>query len=133
MTEPTRPTRAEILAEPPGRRLDGWVAEYVTKWAPSGMTLDMAGTPFPESLPEYSRDIAAAWGVVEYLTGFDYVKIHVMASHYHGDHCSVIAAHPSQREDGCPVAGDTLAIWGESAAHAISRAALLSVLEGGAP
>lgn len=64
-----KPTREQILSEPAGPRLDAWVAEFVTKWEPTGLSRDMTGKPFPEPMPRYSQDIAAAIAVAEHLTG----------------------------------------------------------------
>ena len=68
----TTPTREEVLAEPAGRRLDGWVGVFVLGWVPAeGYLLApvdaaaLAGGTDPDTLPAFSTDIAAAWHVVE--------------------------------------------------------------------
>jgi len=62
-----KPTREQVAAEPAGRRLDGWVAEFVTGWGPSAIARDMNGVPFPEDVPHYSTDPGDAWAVVGHL------------------------------------------------------------------
>lgn len=55
----TRPTEGEIRAEPAGRRLDAWVAEYVTSWKAQRVMCDFNGIPWPDEVPHYSTDPAA--------------------------------------------------------------------------
>lgn len=65
-------TREQILAEPPGPRLNAWVAEYVMGWTygpdyvedlgPVNGWSDANGNPV--EIPLFSTDIEAAWIVV---------------------------------------------------------------------
>lgn len=84
-TTDARPTAADVLAEPAGRRMDAWVSEHVMRLAPRQVrvcggteTVAVWGAPaltdgvwFRDDLlaygapPRYSADIAAAWEVVE--------------------------------------------------------------------
>ena len=81
--------------------------------------------------PRYSSSIAAAWQIVEKLTGWEYVKVLIYESHYHGTTCRVTAPDPTQRQDGCPVIrdGDSLGVPEScvSAPLAICLAALKAV------
>ena len=68
---PDRPTRDDVLAEPPGPRLDAWVAEWVMGWEDVRVTAAFGAThvlwgnppgqPGSVPVPAYSTDIAAAW------------------------------------------------------------------------
>lgn len=78
-------------------------------------------------VPDYSGDIAAAWQVVEKLTEGEYVKVSCNTSHYHGDYCTIIAAHESQRDATSLVKQDVFAQWGNTMAEAICLAALKAV------
>jgi len=56
--------RDEILSEPAGPRLDAWIAN-VMGGKPLFLMRNFNGNPFPEGVPAYSTDIAAAFQVVE--------------------------------------------------------------------
>lgn len=75
------PTRHDILALPAGAVLNAWVAHLVFGWNAGIVAEAERGNPFtdqgatdkdgghvPPLLPDYSRDVAAAWLVVEKLT-----------------------------------------------------------------
>lgn len=82
-----KPTREQVLAEPAGRDLDGWVATFVMGWTevgdpghgcdwggfPPGVKPFSApdGTSGWKTLPRYSTDIAAAWSLTERLFGWE--------------------------------------------------------------
>lgn len=110
-------TREMVLAEPAGARLDSLVAEHVTGWKPLGLAKDFDGNPFPESVPAYSTDIAAAWEVfcAHKKKGWDIGWHNV---------CGVEAFFVT---DGGEYQFTELA-RGETASLAICRAALLAVL-----
>jgi hypothetical protein len=78
-------------------------------------------------VPRYAADMRAAWLVVERLTEGEYVKVRCGQSHYHGDYCTVVAAHESQRDASSLVKRDVIAEWGETMPVAICRAALKAV------
>lgn len=84
----------------------------------------MDGSPVWETIPAYSLDIAAAWLVVEKLTGEEYVKVRCEQSHYHGDYCSVTAADGTYRDGAELVKRDAHGVWGETMPVAICLAAL---------
>lgn len=116
-------TRDEILSEPAGPRLDAWVAEHVMGWTPTGLAKDFNGVPFPEPIPNYSTDIAAAWEVVELVGGFEIEQW--------GDvwekKGTIIWAASFNLPDGKNIVHATAA----TAPLAICRAALLAMMEGG--
>ncbi len=112
-----KPTRDEILAEPAGPRLNAWIAKYVTHWQPSGMARDISGNPFPEPMPDYSGEIAAAWEVVEKIGG--------VAMDDNGEGLT----YPRWAVFfNLPDGGTSRQVEAESAPLAICRAALLAVV-----
>lgn len=72
----------------------------------------------------YSREMSAAWDVVEKLTEGEYVKVSCNTSHYHGDYCTVFAADERQRDATALVKRDVFAQSGETMPEAICKAAL---------
>lgn len=90
---------------------------------------DETGDIFCNLIPAYSTDMRAAWEVVEKLTEGEYVKVRCEQSHYHGDYCTISAAHESQRDATSLVKQDVFGEWGETMPQAICLAALKAVAQ----
>jgi hypothetical protein len=131
------PTREQILNEPAGRQMDAWVAEFVMGWPQWDFKNDWEGS-FPmwrddEGVllyttyddPHYwspSKDIAAAWQVVEKLHGP--YTLNVFTSDFDRSvgfccHIRRVGTFPSSFAYE----------YGDTAPLAVCRAALLAVLE----
>lgn len=70
-----RPTRQQVETEPPGRRLDFWVAEFVMGWRRDEIgrwlargTISIGGHLDGETVPYYSSTVAC-WEVVRQHQG----------------------------------------------------------------
>jgi hypothetical protein len=130
-----RPTIEQVRAEPAGRQMDAWVAEFVLGLRIldlDHMALKRVQDPRSEVyeewvyIPESSTDIAAAWEVVEKLNNMQMpnhvgpTRVHRLSNcdnNWHVIFCSDFGYPP----------GDE--VVEKTAPLAICRAALLAVLE----
>ena len=131
-----KPTREQILSEPDGARLDGWVAQWVKGWAihcrNTALYVDADKTNgmcenvrcvVGEWRP--SRDIAAAWLVVEKFAG---EGKHWQIGHHIDDVAKPCAEFGGEYID-YEGWGDVSEASAPTAPLAICKAALLAVLE----
>lgn len=103
-------TREIVLAEPPGKRLDSWIAEKVMGWS-WGIIGDL--------IPAYSTDIAAAWEVVEKMFEYGGCEIGCYGSKSGGKWFEVVVI----------TTNGEVKVTAHTAHEAICKAALLAVLE----
>jgi len=124
-------TREIVLAEPPGKRLDSWIAEKVMGWEYKdaiyswGEVLRPSQWIKPNGWPVdrvscYSTDTAAVWEVAEQLQKQGYV-VCIELLPYEETSVGVYEADP---------ANQIAYAKAQTPAEAICKAALLAVMEG---
>ncbi len=124
-----RPTREQIVAEPAGPRLDAWCAEFAAglrlyRFDDNRVMVDQNDrSDCDRDVPHYSTDIAAAWPVAEKLDLFGALGYMVVCDTKAGT-WHVVECEEERYE---PCSWNNIA-EGDTAPHAIARAALLVTL-----
>jgi hypothetical protein len=110
-----KPTREQIEAEPAGRRIEYWLADYVTM-VHQGL------------VPHYSEDMTAAWQVVEHIAQTHNYLLSGPVRPRDMPHFSDQCFCEFDRRPHNPE-GKGIRAYAETIPLAISRAALLVVLD----
>jgi len=131
-------TRRVIENLPPGRELDHLVHTAIFRdprcsceHAPDGVNFDgdtgKCLTCDRGACPHYSTGYNAFGLLLEHITDWDYMKVVLRSSHYHGNACEIRVPDPSHND--CPIRYDAKFQGGESLPHALAITAVLSTIE----